>query len=145
LNGSDDMLKMWTDISGQNTGDGIETFCGLTMSEGNYAEKIPENKQEECKEYLSVLEVDENIDIQKLKKIRLKMLELLEEAEYLVKKNSGNGLIYERAKSYWIPHIKMSLQNETEYLGKSMISFEDTIIEIEKKLNLEKDEEGEDK
>lgn len=77
-------------------------------------------------------------DIKKLKEIHGKMVELLEEAEYLVR-ITGNTRIYDRARAYWIPHIKTALLDDTEYIGRSMVTMEDTIKEIEK---LEKDREG---
>lgn len=75
-------------------------------------------------------------DIERLEEIKEKMIELLEEAEYLVR-ITGNKWIHDRAKSYWIPHIKTALSNDTEYLGKSMVTMEDTIKEIK---TLKKDE-----
>lgn len=84
--------------------------------------------------------IDENEDVKKLKEIQAKMLELLENAEYLVR-ITGNRKILDRAKAYWVPHIKMALLNDTEYLGKSMVTMEDTISEIEEKINKDNQEE----
>ncbi len=86
---------------------------------------------------------DENPDIQRLKAVHRQMIMLIDEAEYLVRKMTGNGIIFDRAKAYWIPHIKTALSNDTEYLGKSMVTMEDTISEIEKKENKE-DKDNED-
>ena len=83
----------------------------------------------------------ENEDVKTLKEIQAKMLELLEEAEYMVR-ITGDRKILDRAKAYWIPHIKMSLLNDTEYLGKSMVTMEDTISEIGKKINKDNQEES---
>lgn len=52
---------------------------------------------------------------------------LLEKAEEVIPK----GLISERAKSYWIAQIKVALKNDSEYLGKSMVTMDDTIEEVE--------------
>lgn len=141
------MLRVWTKKLGQKhyTRDGAtKTLCGMPMLGNNYADGIPESEQKECEECCKVLEKeneefqenDENADIKKLEKIRSKMLELLEEAEYIVR-ITGSRHIYDRAKAYWIPHIKTALSNDTEYLGKSMVTMQDTISEIESQNNTE--------
>ena len=81
---------------------------------------------------------DIDSDILKLKEIQEKIAELLSDAEYIVKIN-GDKKILDRAKAYWIPHIKMALFNDTEYLGKSMVTMEDTISEVEKFKKKEED------
>lgn len=78
-----------------------------------------------------VFEIEEDEDIKRLKEVQRKMIELLDEAEYLIR-ITGDGKIFDRAKAYWIPHIKMALLNDTEYVGKSMVTMEDTISEIGK-------------
>jgi len=57
------------------------------------------------------------------------ILEKLVEAEGILREVGGD--IQERAMSYWVPHIYQALQNETRWLGGSMITAEDTINEIE--------------
>ena len=81
---------------------------------------------------------DIDLDFKQLKEIHKKIAELVEEAEYLVR-ISGDKKIFDRARANWIPHIKMALLNDTEYLGKSMVTMEDTISEIEKLKNEEKE------
>ena len=68
--------------------------------------------------------------LDRLKEIRDEMLELLDEADRILRHDFG-GLIYDRAKSYWLAHVKMALTKEHGYLGSSMCDFEDTISEIE--------------
>jgi len=67
----------------------------------------------------------------RLEEIKEEMLSLLDEAEHLVRQERG---VYDRAKSYWIPHIKMALTKEHEYLGGSMVTMEDTIEELKEQL-----------
>ena len=68
--------------------------------------------------------------LDRLKEIRDEMLELLDEADRILRRDFG-GLIYERAKSYWLAHVKMALTKDHGYLGGSMVDFEDTLKEIE--------------
>lgn len=72
----------------------------------------------------------EDEDFKRLKDIQREMAELLDEAEYLTR-ITGDRKIFDRARAYWIPHIKTALLNDTEYIGKSMVTMEDTISEIE--------------
>lgn len=37
---------------------------------------------------------------------------------------------YERAKAYWIAHIRMALDNDHGYLGGSMVTAEDTLSSL---------------
>lgn len=68
--------------------------------------------------------------LDRLEEIRDEMLELLDEADRILRRDFG-GLIYERAKSYWLAHVKMALTKDHGYLGGSMVDFEDTLKEIE--------------
>lgn len=70
----------------------------------------------------------EDIDINRLEEIKEEMLELLDEADRLL--SGAEGMVYDRAKAYWIPHIKMALTKEHDYLGGSMETLEDTIEEL---------------
>ena len=65
----------------------------------------------------------------KLQDLRDEMLEKLDEMESLVRE-AGVGMTYDRAKSYWIPHVKMALTKDHGYLGGSMVDCEDTINEM---------------
>jgi len=71
-------------------------------------------------------------DIERLEEIRERMHELLEEAEEIVRNFEGGDMAYQRAKSYWLAHIKTALDDEHDYLGGSMVTMEDTINEMEK-------------
>ena len=68
--------------------------------------------------------------LDRLKEIQGEMLELLDEADRILRHDFG-GMIYERARSYWLAHVKMALTKEHGYLGGSMCNFEDTISECE--------------
>ena len=72
--------------------------------------------------------MDEALD--RLKEIQTEMLELLDEADRILRHDIG-GMIYERARSYWLAHVKMALTKDHGYLGGSMCDFEDTLKEIE--------------
>jgi len=51
-------------------------------------------------------------------------------------------MIYERARAYWIPHIIMELQEETEWVGGSMCGMWNTISEMEAHATPEEDEDA---
>jgi len=71
-------------------------------------------------------------DIDRLESIRMEMMELLNEAEHLVKemaKEVGDRVIAERAHSYWVGHIKSALGDE-EYEGGSATTMMETIEEL---------------
>ena len=93
--------------------------------------KEKEVQEEKVNEEDSEIQDQLGEDFRKLIDIQGKMIELVEEAEYLVR-ITGDKNILDRAKAYWIPHIKMALLNDTEYVGKSMVTMEDTIAEIKK-------------
>jgi len=73
--------------------------------------------------------------IERLIEIKEQMLELLDEAMYLL----PEGMTKTRAKSYWYAHIKTALLKEHEYLGGSLVTMDDTINELE-----EEEEESEE-
>jgi len=54
--------------------------------------------------------------------------EALGAAEDLLRQHGGR--VYERAKSYWLAHIAMALDNDHSYLGGSMVKMEDTVNEL---------------
>ena len=75
---------------------------------------------------------DENFeDIERLRNIQEEISELIGEADTIISDIDKVGSIYDRAKSYWMAHIKTALYNDTEYLGGSMVTMEDTIEELE--------------
>lgn len=69
---------------------------------------------------------DEGID--RLEEIKVAVLELIGEAEEIVRR--GDNVVYARAKAYWIPHVIGALTKEHEYLGGSMQTMEETIEEL---------------
>ena len=64
----------------------------------------------------------------RLTEIKEKIKELVNEAEELI---SENDYVSSRAKSYWIPHLLMALDNDHNYVGGSMCTMQDTIDELE--------------
>jgi hypothetical protein len=67
--------------------------------------------------------------VEKLETIQGWMMELLEEARKILKKEVG-GMAYERADAYWLAHVETALKKETRYLGGSMVTMDDTIEEV---------------
>jgi hypothetical protein len=60
---------------------------------------------------------------EELDAIRLEIKELLDNASRLVRGTREE----ERAKGYWIAHIRCALDKEHGYLGGSMVTMQDTI------------------
>ena len=77
---------------------------------------------------------------ERLQEILEEMKGLLDEAEQLIRRN-GMPITYERARSYWIAHIRRALDKDHSYLGGSMFTMEETIRDLEEP---EDDEEFED-
>lgn len=65
------------------------------------------------------------INTDRLEEIKETILDLLIEAEDIVRR--GDRMTYQRAKSYWLPHIETAIQKEHGYLGGSIFTMEDTI------------------
>lgn len=77
-------------------------------------------------------EVAERIErIERLVEIKDQMKELIEESRQLLLGTDHE----DRARSYWMAHIRCALDNDHMYLGGSMITMQDTIDALE-------DEEG---
>lgn len=66
---------------------------------------------------------------ERLEEIREEMLELLEEARNII----PDGTLKARAEMYWYAHIKTAILKEHEYLGGSVVTIDDTIIELSEK------------
>ncbi len=66
---------------------------------------------------------------ERLGDISSEMLELLEEAEEIIRRNVP-GVARARAESYWIAQIKVALSKDHGYLAGSMCDMEDTVAEI---------------
>lgn len=95
---------------------------------------------EEMKEIVKEeLETPSEEDIERLEEIRDELKELIEEAKNLVRGTHQ----YERARSYWIPHILGAIDKDNEYMGGSMINMQDTIDALREESEPEVDD-GED-
>jgi hypothetical protein len=68
-----------------------------------------------------------HVKAERLFAIKQQMLELLNEALVILLDTEEE----ERAKSYWWPHIRMALDEEHSYLGKSMFTIQDTVEALE--------------
>jgi hypothetical protein len=64
---------------------------------------------------------------------------LVDEVKEIVR-SAENGRIYERSRSYWIPHILMAIDDTHGYLGRSMYSMADALNELEKELETENED-----
>ena len=67
----------------------------------------------------------------KLRDLQDQMSDPLDEMEQVVR---GTGAA-SRAESYWLAHIKTALFSETQYLGGSMVTCDDTITELREEEN----------
>lgn len=68
--------------------------------------------------------------IEDLMELQNEISQKMEEVQWLLNQSEIQKIIIARAEMYWIPQIKLSLHNETEYCGESMVTMEDTINEI---------------
>jgi hypothetical protein len=67
--------------------------------------------------------------VDELGEIQSQILELVDQARGLLRRNDLQGALM-RAESYWIAHVITAVSNDHGYLGKSMVSLQDTIDEI---------------
>ena len=67
--------------------------------------------------------------VDELGEIQTQILELVEQARALLRNNDHQGALM-RAEAYWIAHVTTAISNNHGYLGKSMVSLQDTIDEI---------------
>ena len=67
--------------------------------------------------------------VDELGEIQSQILELVEQARALLRNNELQGALM-RAEAYWIAHVTTAISNNHGYLGKSMVSLQDTIDEI---------------
>ena len=67
--------------------------------------------------------------VDELGEIQSQILELVEQARALLRNNEYQGALA-RAESYWIAQVITAISNNHGYLGKSMVSLQDTIDEI---------------
>lgn len=68
-------------------------------------------------------------DIQRLQQIKNEIKELVIEATLILRRDAPD-MVYERAKSYWIGHISTALDDESDYMGTSQVTFQNTIDEL---------------
>ena len=68
--------------------------------------------------------------VDELGEIQSQILELVGQARALLRRNGLQGALM-RAESYWIAQVITAISNNHGYLGKSMVSLQDTIEEIE--------------
>ena len=67
--------------------------------------------------------------VDELGEIQSQILELVEQARALLRRNELQGALM-RAESYWIAHVITAVSNDHGYLGGSMVSLQNTIDEI---------------
>jgi len=67
--------------------------------------------------------------VDELGEIQSQILELVEQARTLLRRNELQGALM-RAESYWIAHVTTAISNNHGYLGGSTVSLQDTIDEI---------------
>lgn len=76
--------------------------------------------------------------IDELTEIQAEILDALERAEQLLRQGGFEGALM-RAKSYWLAHAKCAITKNHGYLGGSLITMEDTLLELQ---NGEEEDEG---
>jgi hypothetical protein len=67
--------------------------------------------------------------LERLEEIKNEMKDLLAEAEEMVRR-CGDSSVWQRAKSYWVGHIATALDDESNYVGSSGWTLQQTIDEI---------------
>ena len=82
-------------------------------------------------------------DHERLVEIKDEMKNMLEEAKELIRRNASDW-VYNRAKSYWIGHIAMALDEEHDFMGSDGVTFQNTIDEVEVEGNMEDEEDIDD-
>lgn len=66
---------------------------------------------------------------QQLEYLMEEMYRILHETKKIIEEVSPEA--YERAKRYWMAHIDQALENRGEWIGESVVTMKDTILEIE--------------
>lgn len=79
---------------------------------------------------MSITTQSRQVVVDELGEIQSQILDLVEQARGLLRRNGLHGALM-RAESYWIAHVTTAVTHEHDYLGKSMVSLQDTIDEIE--------------
>ena len=78
-------------------------------------------------------------DIERLKEIKEEILELIREAEQIIRDYPESRA----AENYWIPNVVTALTRQHDYLGGAMITMEESIEELEELLTAEEEVENE--
>ena len=84
---------------------------------------------------------DKKMAIQEMENLRNSMLGDLEQIKQLLSEltRENNSMIYERAKSYWLPSIENNLAEDSGSFLGSMVNFQDTIKELKEMVESEED------
>ena len=77
----------------------------------------------------SVIVIEDSDETYRLSEIKDEIKHLMGEAREIVE-HSGNESAWARAKSYWYGHILTALDKDSEYMGSSMVTMQDTIDEM---------------
>lgn len=107
-------------------------------------------KNNYLKKYLEALgeeDFEDREGVERLEEIRFEIDQLVDEAYTLIRQLAqevGDRSISDRAEAYWIGHISTALSNESGYIGKSMVTFEDTIEELREAYEAGGEEDSED-
>ena len=64
----------------------------------------------------------------RLVELKQEMKELMGEAQDLIR---GTGMVYERARSYWLAHILTNLDDEHEWMSRETYTMQSAIDELE--------------
>lgn len=72
-------------------------------------------------------------DIHTLTEIYEQINDLTERAVRIVQRGPRN--VYEPARAYWIPHIKMALNDDHNFLGSDGCTFERTLNDLRNQLD----------
>ncbi|KKL97253.1 hypothetical protein LCGC14_1836370 [marine sediment metagenome] len=89
----------------------------------------------EMRTLIESIMIEDSNDADRLSEIRDQIKELMGEAKSLL--HNSDDKVWNRARSYWYPHIIMALDSEHEFLGGSMVTMQDTIDEMAGTGNIE--------
>ncbi len=80
--------------------------------------------------------------IERLEELKETIYEALDEMKDILREVAPGEL--ERAEVYWLAHIDGALENRDQWLGKSLISYIDTIYALEEMMEMEEEWENEE-
>ncbi len=78
--------------------------------------------------------------IERLEELKETIYEALDEIKDVLREVAPEEL--ERAEVYWLAHIDGALENRGRWLGKSLISYTDTIYALEEMMEMEEEREN---